>query len=287
MSGKTSGSARLRLTSGLAGATLLLLAGCASSGSSSSPGPPSSPSSSSSPSASGPSSSPSPSSTPPNGSTSSRPSATPSATPPLGSPINQPLWPFTTLSQAQAWEQSYVSGGHQPWHLDAGQTALAFAQGYLGFTDITKVTSTNVAGRDAHIGVGYPTPSTPPGTATAAVLHLVRYGPDPTAPWEVVGSADSTLTLTTPAYGARATSPLTAGGTVTGVDEDVRVQIRQPSSTSPLGQSGHNPAGGTNTPWSAKVSYTGATDPVLTVVAYTGGHLLAVERFAITAVRTG
>lgn len=88
----------------------------------------------------------------------------------------------------------------------------------------------------------------------------MRYGPDPTAPWEVVGSADSTLTLTTPAYGARATSP--------------------------LGQSGHNPAGGTNTPWSATVSYAGATDPVLTVVAYTGGHLLTVERFAITAVRT-
>jgi hypothetical protein len=213
--------------------------------------------------------------------------APPASSPPLGSPINQPLWPFKTLSEAQAWEQSNASGGHQPWHGDAGATALAFTQGYLGFTGIDKVVSSTVSGREAHIGVGFALPSNPPGTATAAVLHLVRYGADANAPWEVVGSADTSLTLTAPAYGAHAASPLTAGGTITGVDDDVRVQTRQPSTTAPLGRSGPDPAGGTNTPWTTKATFTGATDPVLTVVAYTGGHLQAAERFAVTAIRTG
>lgn len=211
-------------------------------------------------------------------------SATPTA--PLGSPVNLPLWPFATLAQAQAWESAYASGGHQPWHLDAGQTALAFTQGYLGFADIGRVTSTTVSGRDAHIGVGYSTPATPPSTATAAVIHLVRYGSDSGAPWEVVGTADTTLTLTVPAYGATIASPVTVGGAITGVDESIRVQIRQLSGTAPLADRPGLPAGGTATPWHTTVTYAGATDPVLTIVASTGGHLMAVERFAITGVRT-
>jgi hypothetical protein len=35
------------------------------------------------------------------------------------------------------------------------------------------------------------------------------------------------------------------------------------------------------------VTWQGATDPVLTVAAATGGHLQAVERFTVTAVATG
>src|SRR5215472_6844009 len=49
--------------------------------------------------------------------------------PPAAFPY-QPLWPFRSLEEAQAWEQSYRAGGHQPWHLDAGATALAFTTGY-------------------------------------------------------------------------------------------------------------------------------------------------------------
>jgi hypothetical protein len=45
------------------------------------------------------------------------------------------------------------------------------------------------------------------------------------------------------------------------------------------------PAGGENQLWSTRVSFRGATDPALTIVASTGGHLLGVERFAITGVR--
>jgi hypothetical protein len=116
----------------------------------------------------------------------------------------------------------------------------------------------------------------------------VRYGTGPDAPWEVVGTDDTTFSLTTPAYGSLVRSPMVTGGRISGVDESIRVQVRQPSSAAPLGTSPCcTPAGGNDQPWNVKVSFSGASDPVLTVVASTGGHVADVERFTITAVRTG
>ena len=104
------------------------------------------------------------------------------------------------------------------------------------------------------------------------------------APWEVAGTRDSTLSITSPAYGSRVSSPLTAGGRITGVDESLRVAVLD-SDGRTLGRVTGIPAGGTGTPWSAAVSYTRPAGEVLTVVVSSGGHLTEVERFAVTAVR--
>ncbi|MEU0091845.1 hypothetical protein [Kribbella sp. NPDC006257] len=197
----------------------------------------------------------------------------------------QPLWPFASTAAAAAWQRSYRSGGHQPWHLDAEQTALSFTTGFLGFTEINQVVSRSVQGDDARIRVGYKPDGKDPA-AVAAELHLVRIGQGADAPWEVVGTIDATLSLDRPRYGATVTSPLTASGLITGVDESIRLEVRQPSSTRPLGTSCCLPAGGTNQPWSARVTYKGATDPAQTLIASTGGHVQSVERFAITAIRS-
>lgn len=193
-----------------------------------------------------------------------------------------PLWPFADGQQVRTWEASYRSGGAQPWHLSADQTALAFTQGYLGYTEVNRVVRSSVSGGQARVAVGYRIPE---GTrlATAAVIHLVRFGSGRYAPWEVVGTDDTTLSLKTPAYGARVSTRMTAGGRITGVDENIRVQVRQLSSASPVGVASV-PAGGQNQPWSTTVTTHGATDRVLTIAAATGGHLAAVERFAITGV---
>ena len=53
-----------------------------------------------------------------------------------------PLFPFGTLGEAQSWQLAHRVGGQQPWHLDAGATALAFASGWLGFRELDTVTST-------------------------------------------------------------------------------------------------------------------------------------------------
>lgn len=193
----------------------------------------------------------------------------------------QPLWPFTDAGEAAAWQDSYRTGGHQPWHLDAEETAVAFATGYLGFAEIDQVLSSDVQGDEAWVTLGYAVEQSDPGTA--AVVHLARIGAGQDAPWEVVGTRDTTLTLTEPRYGTTVSSPVTVGGQVTGVDESIRVQVRQLSGV--LGESCCLAAGGENTPWTATVSYEGAGGAALTIVASTGGHAADVERFAITGVR--
>ncbi|SFI78431.1 MULTISPECIES: hypothetical protein [Amycolatopsis] len=195
-----------------------------------------------------------------------------------------PLWPFTGTADALAWQQSYRSGGHQPWHLDAGSTAQSFTQGYLGYQNVDLVTETTVHGREAWVGVGYRNPSGTP--STAGVIHLAKLGSGTDAPWEVVGTRDTLLTLTQPRYGAMVASPVTVGGRVTGVDENLVTQIRE-SRLGLVGQAPGVPAGGQNTPWSVRVSFRAPVGSVLTIAVATGGHVTDVERFAVTAVVAG
>lgn len=193
----------------------------------------------------------------------------------------QPLWPFADAGEAAAWQDSYRTSGAQPWHLDAEETAVAFTTGYLGFAEIDQALSSDVDGDEAWVTVGYTVGQSDPGPA--ADVHLARIGTGDDAPWEVVGTRDTTLTLTEPRYGATISTPVTVGGRITGVDESIRVQVRQLSGV--LGESCCPAAGGENTPWTATVPYAGASGAALTIVASTGGHVADVERFAITGVR--
>lgn len=218
----------------------------------------------------------------------SSPSGASSSVAPPGVPlITQgyvPLFPFAGLRDAQQWERAHRTGGHQPWHLEAGATAVAFARGYLGFIDVDRVTSRRTGTDGAHVGVGYRNPAG--RLATAAVLHLMRFGIDAESPWEVVGSDDTTFTLELPDYASHVTSPVTMGGLITGVDENISVAVRQLGTETPLGRAGPVAAGGQAQPWSVRVSYSGARAGALTLVAATGGHVRQVERFAVTGVYT-
>jgi hypothetical protein len=216
----------------------------------------------------------------------SAPDTKPTTTVPAPGSAYQLLWPFADEKQAAAWQVSYRQGGHQPWHLDAGQTAQSFTQGYLGYHSLDQITAMGVVGADAHVGVGYRLPDGQ--QATAAVLHLVKVSSGQDAPWEVVGSDDMPgLTLTTPAYGATVAPPMTVGGRITGVDESLRVLVFRLSQEQSVGQSGGIPAGGQDAPWTTHVSFSAPAGSVLTVAVSTGGHINDVERFAITGARAG
>ncbi|HZC41671.1 MAG TPA: hypothetical protein VE343_13420 [Streptosporangiaceae bacterium] len=194
----------------------------------------------------------------------------------------QPLYPFASLTQVRAWQAAFASGGHQPWHLQAGLTALAFTA-YLGFPEIDKVAGQASTPSDAHVAVGLKLPNRK--VSTAAVIHLVRYGSGKYVPWEVVGTDDTTLTLDVPAYGSTVTSPVTIGGKITGVDENLRAEARTLGATSLVGASSNRPAGGQTAPWSLTVPFRAPPGTVLTIVVHTGGHVAAVERFAVTGIR--
>lgn len=226
-------------------------------------------------------------STAPSKTTTTAPSKTttvPAKAPASPAPGYQPLYPFRTLQDANAWQAANSATGAQPWHLDAGQTALSFT-GFLGYSDVTTVFNISYDATGAHVTVGFPNPNGDP--VDSAVLHLRRFGTGNGAPWEVVGTDDTpSFSLTTPHYGAVVTSPLTVAGAITGVDESIRVEVLQQSSPTSLGLFCCQPAGNTGSPWGATVTFHGASDSVLIVAASTGGHLAAVERFTVTGVRT-
>ena len=195
-----------------------------------------------------------------------------------------PLFPFASLAGVRAWQASYQSGGHQPWHRSPDLTATAFA-GFLGYTGVTQVAHSTVSGGDARVAVGSKRPD---GTiSTAAVIHLVLFGSGQYAPWEVVGTDDTTFTVDRPAYGSTVPSPVTAGGTITGVDESIRVTVHTLPAQGPVGAYCCRAAGGTRSPWSARVAFHAAPGQVITIAAATGGHVAAVERFAVTGARAG
>ncbi|WP_169813099.1 hypothetical protein [Nocardia jejuensis] len=220
----------------------------------------------------------------PEATTASGPETT-TAPPTSGTPVTfayQPLWPFASAAEAIAWQQSYHEGGHQPWHLDPSAVALNFTRGYLGYTDLDRVLLATTKGEESWITIGYGNPN---GVGIpAAELHLARLGAGADMPWEVVGTEDRTLTIATPEYGAKVGSPLAVGGHVTGVDESLRVRIHQLTGPRSVGEIPGIPAGGTDSPWSGTVPFTGTCPGVLTVAVSTGGHVAEVERFAVTGV---
>jgi hypothetical protein len=195
-----------------------------------------------------------------------------------------PLFPFASIAGVRAWQASYASGGHQPWHRSPDITATAFAA-FLGYRDVTEVAGSSVSRGDAHVAVGIKRPN---GTiSTAAVIHLVLFGSGRYAPWEVVGTDDTTFTLDRPGYGSAVRSAVTAGGTITGVDESIKITVHALAAQGPVGAYCCRAAGGTRSPWSAGVTFRAAPGQVITIAAATGGHVAAVERFAVTGVRVG
>jgi hypothetical protein len=188
------------------------------------------------------------------------------------------------VQEVQAWQQSYASGRQQPWHLDAGQVALAFAT-WLGYMGIDKVIGTRTDGSGEHVSVGFQVGGPNSENVTSAMVHLVHWGTGSDIPWEVVGTDDTTFSLIRPAYGAAVTSPVTVGGLISGVDENISVQVRTSSSPSAVGTFCCFPAGNTNTPWDTPVSFAASSGAVLTIAAQTGGHVAGMERFTVTGVR--
>ena len=77
-------------------------------------------------------------------------------------------------------------------------------------------------------------------------------------------------------------SPVLAGGKITGVDESIRVTVRSLPAQGPAGTYCCRAAGGTCSPGSARVTFHVTPGAVITIAASTGGHVAAVERFAVT-----
>jgi hypothetical protein len=205
---------------------------------------------------------PGPASNPPTGQSSPSPSGGPVSV----GPTSYPIWPYTSLAQAQAAQRS---GNIQSWHREPAQTALRF-MGYLQAPEVDKVIATERettslgAGRKVSLGRKMADGS----IRTVTVVHLVRLGSGSTAPYAVTVAGGYQLAITQPEIAAPVRSPLLVRGTVLGVDQSVRVEVRIPSVATPISA----PAaamGGTGKPWQTSVSFVAPASGTGTLVART------------------
>lgn len=192
------------------------------------------------------------------------------------------IWPFQTSSDVSTWQQS-STGGHQPWHYDAGQTAVAFLA-FLGHPEVHQVMSVIDHGYATAVTVGQHNADSG-RTTKVTVVWLKQVGTGSPQPWDVQEATASDLTIDQPSRFAHVSTPLIVSGLITGIDESITVQLVSPSTGADLNTTTpHVPAGGTNTPWETRLTLRASNDKVGILVAYTGGHVAAVERLTVTGV---
>jgi hypothetical protein len=124
------------------------------------------------------------------------------------------MFPDLTRWQAEA-DQEQVNHGHQPWKLDATQTAKVFAEQFLRAGGTTTLVSGG--GRDdldAHVNLAFPSPGGggPPPQITKVTLS--RLEGNATGIWEVTAVEADWLLISSPQSGlnTRISSPVTVSG---------------------------------------------------------------------------
>jgi hypothetical protein len=189
----------------------------------------------------------------------------------------QGIFPFTTASGEQAWQQQYESGGSMPWVTSPQAVAESWVENYLkqpGLSTLGNATNGAVSsitmGRVAN---GNPQPVT--------VVSLVQYQ----KAWIVTRAYDpfGKLQFSDPAPNTAVTSPLTVDGPGYGVDEQATIEIRNAETPDLLGQGQTGPFGNGTAQWSATVPFTATSDAgvvVATVASAADGKVgtLAAEK---------
>lgn len=171
----------------------------------------------------------------------------PTASPAAATYGGPAIWPFTTLTEAQAWDRT---GSAFPEAGSAQGVAVAFVRDYLRVPDATM--DFNCAQASVLLPYAHTCLRVVLAGKQVAVLGLVRFGPD--LPWSVAGAATGGLRATQPSRADSVTSPLTVTGTLDqGVDENVRLTLLAEDGRE-IAQGGA-PAGSA-VPWSGALTWT-------------------------------
>ena len=124
------------------------------------------------------------------------------------------MFPDLTRWQAEA-DQEQVNHGHQPWKLDATQTAKRFAEQFLRAGGTTTLVSGG--GRhdlDAHVNLAFPSPRGEGPPPHITMVTLSRLEGNAIGIWEVTAVTADWLFISSPQSGltTRISSPVTVTG---------------------------------------------------------------------------
>jgi hypothetical protein len=182
-----------------------------------------------------------------------------------------PVWPFTSDAQAADWN---ADPGGRLWASDPVQVTQHLLDDFL---QLPGAATTRISDSDGAAVVEVSAAGRP-----VSQVHLVKVGGAGRGPWSVTRAESDNLTMTSPADGDEATSPLTVTGTVPGVDQSVRLRLM----TDSVLAEGFAPAGGAQ-PWSHVLRWPTSAWSVGALVASTFDGKGDLSAVALTAVRRG
>ncbi|MCU1588714.1 MAG: hypothetical protein JWN31_2207 [Frankiales bacterium] len=179
------------------------------------------------------------------GATSTTPSTTMAA--PYAGPM---LWPFTSRAQMDAWQKDH---GNRPWAHDQLQVSAHFATDLLGLRGL------NAHAFGVHLAVlrtGEQRDQVQlrAGRRVVSTLDLIKLRVG--GSWTVIDARGGDLTITAPQAGTAVTSPTQVSGRITGVDENVQLQLI--TATGHLLATSGAPAG-TEMPWNGTLTWSDQT----------------------------
>lgn len=150
--------------------------------------------------------------------------------------VGPAIWPFTSDADARAWEQD---PGERAWASSEQQVAQRFARDVLHLEQVTAVPDQDrMSLRQGGVEVG-----------VARLAHREH------GPWTVRSVDGGDLTVTAPTPGAAVVSPTTVVGRISGVHQNVQLQLvttdgrRLAEAGAPAGQ---------EVPWQGTLSWTDA-----------------------------
>jgi hypothetical protein len=196
---------------------------------------------------------------------SSRPSASASNEPVVNLPPfpAQAIFPFTTISDEQGWQQDYNNGG-TTWQADPTQVATRWVQDYLDEPSVDHVISVADDSGDKLVTLGRVLQGEGNNLFAVTAVHLTKYD----AAWIVTGASDpnSYLTISAPTPGSTIKTPVTVTGPGFGSDEGIQLFVRDATSDTSYGTANLTVGNGIKE-WSQGVNFNRPSSPIGALVA--------------------
>jgi len=171
---------------------------------------------------------------------------------------NLAIFPFTTAVAEQGWEQDYANGGTQ-WEADPAQVATHWVQDYLNQPSVNRVVDTTDDGNDKLVTLGRVLDAESHQLFKVTTVRLTPY----VNSWIVVGASDPNdfLSISSPDPGGTAITPVTVSGPAFGVEEAVKFDVRDATSTTSYG-SNTVTFGNGHPPWHVSVNFNRPSSPI-------------------------
>ena len=174
------------------------------------------------------------------------------------------IFPFTTATAEQGWEQDYSNGGGTQWEADPAQVATHWVQDYLDQPSVDRVVDTTDDGNDKLVTLGRVLQAESHQLFKVTTVRLTPFNNS----WIVTGASDPNglLSIDSPDPGGTVITPVTVSGPAFGVDEVAKIDVRDATSATSYG-SNNASFGNGSPPWHVAVNFNRPSSPIGVLVA--------------------